>query len=206
MAFPIALGSQAVGALFDPLTLALKFTYSGGLQGLQAINRARIEPGCILWHENTNAMFIVDVVTADGTNWHVSATMVTNYWINQVGQYIPVVPVQMAGYLYLYQTFHKSTTYQYRGDTTGDPLNPPDPPASRVIKNVKRNDGYGGGVTSDFKVGDLVFNNDQFWDNHLPPGALVTAVAVDPNTGFGLIEISKPAKVTAVGVPIELYR
>lgn len=189
MAWAIDLATSTTGPAFDPSTLTLTFTYSDVLQANS--NRTRIEPGCIFWHETANAMFVVDVVSANGSDWRVSATMVTNYQINQVGQYLPVVPVPMVGSLYLYQTFHKSTTFQYRGDTTS---------GSPVISNVRRNDGYGGGVPFDFQVGDLVFNNDQFWDNYLPPGAHIVA------TGVGTITLDKNAQLTAVGAPIELYR
>ena len=174
---------------FDASTLTLTFTQPGVRQ--ITYNRMRIEPGCILWHEDSNAMFVVDTVTAAGTDWLVSAAMVTNYQINHLGQRAPVVPVKLKKNLYLYQTFHKSTTYQYRGDTTA---------GSPVINNVQRSDGGGGGVPLDFKIGDLVFNNDQFWDNHLPPGAHVVATSVDS------ITLDRNATVTAAGAAIELYR
>ncbi|MBD1847596.1 hypothetical protein H6F89_30190 [Cyanobacteria bacterium FACHB-63] len=187
-ACPIPFGNEAISPSFDPATLRLMFDYLGSRQGS---NWWRIEPGCILWHQNSNTMFVVDTVAPSGSNWQVSATMVTNYRIDSTGKYVPIVPVLPTGYLYLYQTFHKSTTFQYRGDTTA---------GSPVISNVRRSDGYSGGVPLDFKVGDLVFNNEQFWDNHLPRNARVIAVS------DGSITLDKNLTATALGVPIELYR
>lgn len=188
MASPIDFSSLLTPA-FNSSTLALTFTHSGDRQ--RYTNRFRIEPGCILWHEAANAMFVVDTVVANGSNWDISATMVTNYFINQAGSYAPIVSIDTIGYLYIYQTFHKGTSFQYRGDTVS---------GSPVISNIRRSDGYGGDVPSDFRVGDLVFNNDLFWDNHLPPGAKVVSAAV------GTITLDRNATVTAAGVAIELYR
>lgn len=188
MASPIDF-SSLINPAFSAATLTLTFTFLGDRQ--LYTNRFRIEPGCILWHEFSNAMFVVDTVVANGSNWDISAMMVTNYWINQSGSYIPIEPVNIAGYLYLYQTFHKGTSFQYRGDITFD---------SPIITNIRRSDGYGGDVPADFKVGDLVFNNDLFWDNHLPSGAKVVSTAA------GTITLDRNATMTATGVAIELYR
>lgn len=179
--------------LFDDSTLLLTFTYSGTVQA--NYNVLRLEPGSILIDLTSKALFVIDNVTANAADWDVSATMVTNYWIDNTSTYnviTEVDPAEASGYFYLYQTFHKPTYQQFRGNIVS---------GSDNVTNVHNSQGTTSGVPTYFKVGDLMFNNHNMFDNYFPPATKIIA------TGDGWIQLdTNVTHDNAVNVPIELYR
>ena len=183
--------STFVSPSFDPSTRLLTFTYLNAYQA--NYNRLRIVPGCVFWHENSNALFVVDTVTLSGNavDWDIESLMVTNYQIDNDGYYSEISPVAMTGPLWLYQTFHKITGSQFIGDlSTG----------SAVVSNIRRANGDGSTVPTDFKAGDLMFASDRHFNERYWAATTIST------TGSGTITLSYVAKVTETSVPIELYR
>jgi hypothetical protein len=176
---------------FDNSTLILTFTYTGSFQ---ANNEYRIEPGTVLWHEGSEALFIVDSVSANGGNWNISATMATNYYYTGANTKAPIATVALTGLLSLYQTFHKGSTFQWRGTTTA---------ASDNVTSMTCNatgDSACGDASASFKVGDLVWNSPYNFDNRLPAATKVIAA------GSNWIQLDTVATNNATGVAIELFR
>jgi hypothetical protein len=175
---------------FDNSTLVLTFTYPSSLQNN---NDYRIEPGCVLWHEGSEALFVVDTVSADASP-AISATMLTNYYYTGASTRAPVTAVALTGLLSLYQTFHKGSTFQWRGNVATASDNVTSMTCSAA------GDSACGSASDVFKVGDLVWNSPYNFDNHMAAGAKVIAA------GSNWIQLDKAAGYTDNNVAIELYR
>lgn len=177
---------------FDNTTFVMTFIYPGATY--QAINDYRIEPGCVLLHDGSKALFIVDNVTASGPDWIVSATMATNYYYTGATSRAPVAPVALTGLLSLYQTFHKGSTFQWRGNVTAGSDN-----VTSMTCNATGASACGNASDS-FKVGDLVWNSIYNFDNHLPAATKVLSA------GSNWVQLDTVATDNGTGVAIELYR
>ena len=182
------LTSETINPAFDTETMELTFTHNGGFQ---IINNLRIEPGCIIFHGSSQALFIVDTVVANAGDWDISATMVTNYYVNASQVLSPIATVNPTGPIYIYQTFHKVTGFQWRGDVST---------ASTIVTNMVRTNGEGTGVSNDFKIGDLVWNNLSTFDCVFAANTKITDISGTS------ITLSANPLITGTGVPIELYR
>jgi len=190
--YALGWGDAMTGGAFDNSTLVLTFKYIRNY-----VNHLRIEPGTILYSAPMNAIFIVDnVVNNSLYDDDVSATMVTNYWVDASNNKNIVIPFVTSGYMYPYQTFHKSSGNQFRGDVTS---------GSDNVTNIRTPDGLSYTLGSSFKVGDLVWNNSNMWDNYLPPHTKI--IEVGPSNGSpSWLRLDQVATDNGTNVPVELVR
>ena len=130
-----------------------------------------ISIGDLIYDRSSATLFVVETVNSK----NIAAKVVTNFKIiggvkePNAKDKIPLPQ----DYFILFPCSTLKTDYEYRGDTTA---------GSNVITNVRRPDGYSGGIADSFKSGDLLFYRAELEKDHAFP-QVTRIVSVDATAG-----------------------